>query len=65
MADRNGSVRQGGKRFVGKGFVDQTEILVRKKQAVVVHHNSAALLTAVLQRVKAVICKGGNVGFAF
>ena len=48
--------RRGGNRLQlssSKHLADKPQILMREEQAVVVHHDSAALLPAMLERLKA------------
>ncbi len=51
------SFRQAGKRICGKHLADQTQILIGGKHAVIVNHNSTALLPPVLQGVQPVISR--------
>ena len=55
MTDGNLALGEAGKNLAGKDIVDESEILVRGKDAVIVHGDAAALLPAVLQRVKGVV----------
>ena len=61
MADGHRADGEAREDFARKDVVDESEILVRGKDAVVVHGDAAALLAAVLQRVESVIRHRGDV----
>ena len=61
MTDGHRALGEAREDFARKDVVDESEILVRGKDAVVVHGDAAALLAAVLQRVESVIRHRGDV----
>ena len=61
MADGHRADGEAREDFARKDVVDESEILVRGKDAVVVHGDAAALLAAMLQCVESVIRHRGDV----
>ena len=55
MADRNAALAEPFNNFRRENVVNKACILIRRKNAVIVHNNSAGLLAAVLQGKKSVV----------
>ena len=62
MTHRHFALGQMGKAFGCKHLADQSQILLRYKNAVIVYHYAAAFLSAMLQGIKPVIADTGNIG---
>ena len=61
MAHGHVARAQAVQHILGEHIVHQADVLIRIEQAVVVHHNAAALLAAVLQGEQAVVHGFGDV----
>ena len=61
MTDSHGSLWKGVKDAAAENFTDKTDVLMRSEHSIVVDHDAAALLSAMLQGIEPEVYHAGNV----